>query len=79
MTLNPVVTPNTERLRFKVQRPYLLHKIFERKGTPFVYILQTNGTPFTYLVSIFAFLLTAVIASSGVVTVPYVHSFTEKI
>ena len=40
----------TERLRFKVQRPYLLHKIFERKGTPFVYILQTNGIPFTYLV-----------------------------
>ena len=27
----------------------ILHTIFDRKGTPFVYFLLTNGTPFTYL------------------------------
>ena len=27
----------------------LLHTIFGRKSTPFIYLLLTNGTPFTYL------------------------------
>ena len=26
----------------------LLYTIFNRKGTPFVYLLLTNGTPFSY-------------------------------
>ena len=28
--------------------------IFDRKGTPFIYLLLKNGTPFTYLVDNFA-------------------------
>ena len=28
--------------------PYLLYTIFDRKGTPFVYLPLKNGTPFTY-------------------------------
>ena len=39
----------TGRLRPEIQPLTLLYTIFERKGTPFVYILWTN-TPFTYLV-----------------------------
>ena len=34
--------------------------IFNRKDTPWVYLLLTNGTPFTYLVYNLASLLTAV-------------------
>ena len=37
-------------LRPEVQPFTLEHTFFERKGTPFVYLLSTNGTPFTYLV-----------------------------
>ena len=37
-----------------------LYTIFDRKGTPFVYLLLKNGTPFTRLVYSFAFPLTAV-------------------
>ena len=40
----------TGRLRPEIQPLTLLYTIFERKGTPFVYILWTNSTPFTYLV-----------------------------
>ena len=29
--------------------PYLLHTIFDRKGTPFVYLPLKNGTHFVYL------------------------------
>ena len=35
------------KLRPKVQTLTLLCTIFERKGTPFVYLQLTNGTPFT--------------------------------
>ena len=37
-------------LRAEVQPFTLEHTFFERKGTPFVYLLSKNGTPFTYLV-----------------------------
>ena len=37
-------------LRPDVQPLTFEHPVFERKGTPFVYLLSTNGTPFTYLV-----------------------------
>ena len=40
----------TGRLRPEIQPLTLLYTIFERKGTPFVYILWTNSTPFTYVV-----------------------------
>ena len=40
----------TGRLRPEIQPLTLLYTIFERNGTPFVYILWTNSTPFTYLV-----------------------------
>ena len=32
----------------EVQPLTLLYTIFNRKGTPFVYLLLTNGTPFSY-------------------------------
>ena len=38
----------------------LIYTLFDRKGTPFVYLLLANGTPFTYLLQSFAFFLTAV-------------------
>ena len=34
----------------EIQPLTFLYTIFERKDTPFVYILWTNSTPFTYLV-----------------------------
>ena len=37
-------------LRPKVQPLTLLYTIFNKKGTPFVYLLLTNGAPFTCLV-----------------------------
>ena len=33
--------------------PYVLHTIFDKKGTSFGYLLLKNGTPFTNLVFIF--------------------------
>ena len=53
----------TGRLRPEVQPLTLLYTIYDRKGTPFVYLLSfaTNGTPFTYLVWNAAYILTAVI------------------
>ena len=36
------------RLLPKVKHITLLYTIFERNGTPFVYILLTNGTPLKY-------------------------------
>ena len=42
----------TERLRPKVQPLTLLYTIFDKKGTPFVYLLLTNCIPSTYLVSL---------------------------
>jgi len=39
----------TGRLRPEVQPLTLLHTIFDREGTPFVYPPLKNGTPFTYL------------------------------
>ena len=36
----------------EVQPLPLLYTIFDRKGTPFVYVLLTNGTTFIYLVII---------------------------
>ena len=33
----------------EVQSLTLLYTIFDRKGTPFVYLPLKNGTPFTYL------------------------------
>ena len=37
----------TLSLRAEVQPPTLLYTTFDRKGTPFVYLLLTNGAPFT--------------------------------
>ena len=37
-------------LRPKVHSLTLLYTIFNKKGTPFVYLLLTNGAPFTCLV-----------------------------
>ena len=34
----------------EVQPLTLFYTIFERNGTPFVYLPRTNGTTFTYLV-----------------------------
>ena len=39
----------TGRLRPKVQPLTLLYTIFERKGTPFVYLLLTNCTPLLHM------------------------------
>ena len=50
------------RLRPEVQPLTLSYTctIFDRKGTPIVYLLLTNGTPVTYLVCNVASLLTVV-------------------
>ena len=34
----------------EVQLLTLLHTIFHKQGTPFLYVLLANGIPFTYLV-----------------------------
>ena len=39
----------TGMLRPEVQPFILLYTIFDRKGTPFVYLLLTNGAPLIYL------------------------------
>ena len=39
----------TGRLRPEVQPLTLLYTIFDRRGTPFVYLPLNNSTPFTYL------------------------------
>ena len=57
--LNPVKFC-TGRFRPKLQILTLLCTMFDRKGTPFVYLLLTNGTPFTNLFKNFTSLLTAV-------------------
>ena len=44
----------------EVQPMTLFYTIFERNGTPFVYLPGTNGTTFTYLVQKIASLLTAI-------------------
>ena len=44
----------TGTLRPEVQPLLFLYAIFDRKGTPFIYLLLKNGTPFTYLVDNFA-------------------------
>ena len=38
------------RLRLEVKPRILLNTVFDRKGTPFVFLPLSNGTPFTYLV-----------------------------
>ena len=38
------------RLRLEVKPRTLLNTVFDRKGTPFVFLPLSNGTPFTYLV-----------------------------
>ena len=52
------------RLRLEVKPRTLLNTVFDRKGTPFLFLPLKNGTPFTYLVYNFAFILTAVHALS---------------
>ena len=42
-------TSYTGRLRPEIQPITLLYTIFDRNGTPFVYLLLTNDTPFSYL------------------------------
>ena len=39
----------TGRLRPEVQLFIVLHTIFDREGTPFIYLLLTNGTLFQIL------------------------------
>ena len=39
----------TVRLRPEIRPLTLLYTIFDRKGTPFLYLLLTTGTPFTNL------------------------------
>ena len=51
---------NTGRLRPEVQPLNLFCTTFDRKGTPFLYLLLTNGTSFAYRVKNATFLLTAV-------------------
>ena len=48
------------RLRHAVQPPYPFTNHFDRKGSPFLYLLLTVGTPFTYLVTKALTLLTYV-------------------
>ena len=43
------------RLRPEVQPFTLLNTIFDRKGTPFVYLPLKNGTPFTYHTALHSF------------------------
>ena len=38
------------RLRLEVKPHTLLNTVFDRKGTPFLFLSLKNGTPFTYLV-----------------------------
>ena len=54
----------TGGLRPEVQPFTLEYTFFERKGTPFVYLLSKNGTPFTYLVQNLEYLSTALNAQS---------------
>jgi len=47
----------TGRLHPEVCPLTLLHTIFDRKGTPFIYLPLKNGSPFTYLLKNTASLL----------------------